>query len=311
MRSPRIQSGPRSSHTVLAVTVLLIAGSAPASAQTPPSPTGQAEQGQKDEIERLKTWPEVDKETVKLDVERLRKARTEEMGVQARDALIAAGAGVVPFLLPKFGIEQDEDALERIVVVLDAVTGAAHTRLLAESFDDRSSRVRIWSLQRAAAFPDSGVLGPAEKAHKTATKRKKRDRDEDEVFAAALCAASAGSFVGFEDIVVRAEKDWGKSGPAIHVALTAVRGPKATLRVAPWLEEKSRQRKTAGLRLLAACGDQETATRLVAPFLDDSDNTLRVAAINALRGIVDGDPPLEKLSVFEAIERANKWKSRL
>ncbi len=36
-----------------------------------------------------------------------------------------------------------------------------------------------------------------------------------------------------------------------------------------------------------------------------------VGAINALRGIIDGDPPLDKLPVFEAIERADKWKSRL
>jgi len=295
----------------LALAVLLPLLASPAAAQTPPpAPTGQTEKG-KEEIERLKAWPEVDEETVKLDVERLRKARTEEMGVQARDALVAAGAGVVPFLLPKYGIEQDEDALKRIVVVLDAVTGAEHTRLLAKDFTDRSVRVRTWSLRRAAAFPDPGVLAAAEKAYAAATKRKKRDRDEDEVFAAALCAASAGSFVGFEEIVERAEKDWGKSGQAIHVALTAVRGPKATEKVAPWLADESRQHKTAGLRLIAACGDKETATPLVAPFLDSTDNTLRVAAINALRGIVDGDPPLDKLSVFEAIERANKWKARL
>jgi hypothetical protein len=81
--------------------------------------------------------------------------------------------------------------------------------------------------------------------------------------------------------------------------------------VAKLLAATKRKTKVAGLRLIAACGEKESAKHLVLPFLDENDNSLRVAAINALRGIVDGDPPLNKLSVFEAIERANKWKARL
>jgi hypothetical protein len=50
---------------------------------------------------------------------------------------------------------------------------------------------------------------------------------------------------------------------------------------------------------------------LVLPFLDTNDNTLRIAAINALRGIVDGEPPIERLAVFDAIEMAKTWKERL
>jgi hypothetical protein len=38
---------------------------------------------------------------------------------------------------------------------------------------------------------------------------------------------------------------------------------------------------------------------------------VRVAAINALRGIVDGQEPLEELSVFGAIELAKTWKVRV
>lgn len=310
MRTLRAHLLPRVALTALALSFVCLPA-LPVAAQVPEARVADGEEDQEPEIKRLRTWPEANKETVKIDVERLRKARTTEMGVQARDALIEAGAGVAPFLLSKLGKEQNEDAVKRIFYVLDHVTGAAHTQLLAESFEDRSKATRIWALERVAAFPDPGVLEPAEKAYATAKKQKKRDLDEDEIYAAALCAASAGSFVGFDEIVEKAEKDWGQSGTAIHTALTAVRGSKATERVAPWLAESSRQRKTAGLRLLAACGDRDTATRLVAPFLDNSDNTLRVAAINALRGIVDGDPPLEKLSVFEAIERANKWKARL
>ncbi len=301
------------SVTRLCLGAALLVASLPAlPALSAVSPEEQ-EEAEKQEIERLEKWPKVDQETVKTDVERLRKARTAGMGEAARESLTATGAGVVPLLLPKLGVEKDEAARKRIAKVLDGVTGAEHTRLLAEYFGDRSRPVRSWALRRVALFPDDGVRAAAEKAYQAATKKKKRsDSEEEEVFAAALCAASTGSFTGFEAITGRASKEWSKNGKAIHVALAALRGREATKRVAPLLTERdSRKEKVAALRLLAACGEGHGATSVVAPLLDSTDNSLRVAAINALRGIVDGDPPLDKLSVFEAIERANKWKARL
>jgi hypothetical protein len=279
-----------------------------------PQEDGEAKQEQQEqeakEIERLEAWPKVDKETVKVDVERLRVARTEEMGEQADVALRQAGAGVVPYLLPKFGREKKEDAQERMLDVLNAVTDERHTRLLAESFGHKSVEVRKWSLRRVAHFPDAGVRKEAEKALAAARKRK-RDIDKDEIYLAALCCASAGSFEGFDDVAARAAKDWGDEGQVIHIALSALRSEEGTKRVAALLEDSKRKNKVAGLHLIAACGEKESAAHLVAPFLDDNDNSLRVAAINALRGIIDGDPPLDKLSVFEAIERAKKWKARI
>jgi len=54
----------------------------------------------------------------------------------------------------------------------------------------------------------------------------------------------------------------------------------------------------------------EDAIAIVKPQLDNTDNSIRIAAINALRGIVDGDLPIANLPVFEAIELAKKWKTR-
>ncbi len=262
-----------------------------------------------EELKRLEAWPEVDDDAVSFEIERLRKARTPEMGEQATAALIEIGAGAAPKLLARFGREKDEDATERMLEILDTVTGAPHTRLLAEFFDDKQLRTRTWSLQRVAQYPDAGVKGAAEAAFTAADKRK-RDRDDEEVWSAAVCAASSGSLIGFDVITADSKTNWKEHGEITHVALTALRGPEATKRVAPLLEG-DRKQKVAGLRLLAACGDKETATPLVRPILDTTDNSLLVGAINALRGIVDGDPPLGKLPTFEAIERAKKWKSRL
>ncbi len=264
----------------------------------------------KDEIKRLEAWPEVDERLVKSEVERLRKSRVPEMGTQAAAALVEIGPGAAPGLLDKFGKEKDPEALERMREVLETITGAEHTRLLAQYFSHGDLGTRTWVLYRVAGFPDAGLREGAEKAFKAANARK-RGRDDNEIFAAAVCAASTGSFDGFDLICADTESNWKEHGKLTHTALGALRGAEATSRVAPLLAEGSRKGKVAALRLLAACGDKATAAPLVRPILDSTDNTLRVAAINALRGIVDGDPPLDKLPVFEAIERANKWKSRL
>lgn len=294
------------------LTAVLLVGALDQAIAAPPSPCTPVQGSEAPEekpLERLEAWPEVDKKEVKLEVSKLQAARTEEMANQADVALRAVGAGAVPFLLPKFGKTKDEAARERMQVVLEAVTDARHTRLLAAEFTDKSSAVRAWCLRRVALFPDPGVRASAEAALAKASK-KKRDQDPEEIYLASLCCASTGSFTGFDKVVERARKDWGDEGKAIHTALVALRSPEGTRRVAALLDG-SRKDKVAGLRLLAACGELESAKPLVRPYLDDNDNSLRVAAINALRGIVDGAPPLDKLSVFEAIERANKWKSRL
>ena len=43
-------------------------------------------------------------------------------------------------------------------------------------------------------------------------------------------------------------------------------------------------------------------------FLDSNDNTVRVAAINAVLGIAENKPPVANLSAFEAVELAKKLK---
>lgn len=262
-------------------------------------------------INRLEAWPEFagsELSQVKRDIARLRKARTEEMGTEAQSALIGAGAGVVPLLLPSLGREKDPDAKQRITAVLEAISGAAHTRLLGELFSDRSQEVRVWCLLRCARFPDPGLLEPAEAAWKAVAKLGER-ADAGELQAAAVCAASAGSWASFEHVKKTALAAWGKSGDLIRTALEAIRGPQGIERTRDLLTSEDRKKIVAGLNLLSGCGD-EAAIPEVRAFLESDDNSIRVAAINAMRGIVDGAPPVENLPVFDAIEMANEWMRR-
>lgn len=270
---------------------------------------------QDEEVERLETWPALEKSAqaqLGKEVGRLRKARTPAMGTEAHKALVEAGAAAAPLLLTALGKERKEDARERIEAVLNAVTGPAHTRLLGAEFDAKSAAVRTFCLRRTALLPDPGLRELAEEAWKDVNARaEKKKAEEEELDAAALAVTAAGSLQGLERLLVRCEESWTRMQDSVHIAAQGARGAEATAQVAAWIEGASADRVIAGLRVLAGCGDTESAPSVVRPHLDAEHAQVRVAAINALRGIVDGDPPLEKLSAFEAIERAKRWKARL
>lgn len=304
--------------------VAVLALSAPVFAASPqaggdPLFRGKQADGKREDfskVERLKAWPEVAENraaTVKTDIERLRKAGTPEMAEQAEAALVAAGAMVAPGLIAAMGKERMDDARLRIENVLDQVVGPAHTGLLSQSFVDKSREVRTWALSRCAAFPDAGIVSEAEAAFAKATaahaKDPKAEGSEAEVFASALCATSAGSHKALEVLGKAAIDQWGKRGEGMRLALEAVRDEDATKFATTMLAEADRKKKVAALNMLGGCGTKD-AIAAVKPYLDNTDNSIRIAAINALRGIVDNDLPIANLPVFEAIELAKKWKSR-
>lgn len=284
----------------------------PGVCQDPPAPERAGEEDPAKGPKKLAAWPELeDAALAKREVQRLRKARTEEMGSQAHASLVELGAGCAPLLMEVLEKEKNDEALERTRAVLDLITDARHTRLVAAGFGSRGLALRLWSLRRAAAFPDAALLGEAEEALQSARDRKKGAAGEllEERRVAAMACAASGSMAGLDLLTELAREEWGDWGPSLRTALEGSRGPKASEAVSPLLGG-DRRAVVAGLRLLAGCGDA-SALRGVAPHLDSSDNSIRVEAINACRGIVDGDLPIARLSAFEAIEVAKQWRARL
>jgi hypothetical protein len=264
----------------------------------------------KKQVDYLTAWPApANKDALLVDIEKLCKARTPEMGAQARESLQNSGAAAVPFLLERLGKERDENASKRVREVLIAVTSAGHTRLLAKEFESRFETTRTFVLWRSAAFPDPAIRPAAEAAWKRIDKLGAK-ADPEERYAAALCAASTGSTAGLGVLQETALKSWDRRGGELRAALEGVRGPEATQLVLVRLKDADQKQKVAVLRLLAGCGDK-SALSTIKPLLDDDDNQIRVSAINACRGIAEGAPPLEQLPVFEAIESAKKWKEKI
>ncbi|MBL8863505.1 MAG: hypothetical protein JNK02_16065 [Planctomycetes bacterium] len=276
-----------------------------ARAEDPPRPAPAAQPA-----EKLAAWPKpADKDALLTDIERVVKAHIPEMAAGGREALITAGAAAVPFVLERYGKERDEAARKRLHEVLLAITAADQTRLLAKEFESKLLPVRVFTLHRSAAFPDPEIRDAADKAWARVAKAGDK-ADPEERYAAALCAASAGSVAGLEALFEACSgKRWDKEKREIRAALQGARGKPATDLLLAKLEKADRKTKVAVLRMLAGCGEKAQAARLKA-FLDDEDNTVRVTAINALRGMVDDAQPIEDLAAFEAIEMAKAWKGR-
>lgn len=268
-----------------------------------------------EEDAKLEAWPELPKgSALKKEIARLRKGSSEAMIEESSAAIAELGAGAVPDLLAALGSstlkgEKHDDAAERIAEALDAVTGLAHTRLIAAEFTHKSPRVRSWALARAGALPDPGTAEAAAAA--LALAREKPDKDfPDLPYAAAMACASAGNLDGMDLIQARAKDDWGDVGPSVRRAMECVRGDAATELVLDQMAGKDRANQVAYLRLLAGCGTKKALAE-VKSHLEGSDNSLRIAAINACRGIVDGEAPIERLSAFQAIEKAKSWAERI
>ncbi|MEZ6004009.1 MAG: hypothetical protein R3F17_05835 [Planctomycetota bacterium] len=286
----------------------------PALAQEPapaPAPeTGSDKDEAKKEPERLKEWPKVEDEAaLKLEVKRLMKASTENMGIQSAEALGKMGAGIAPSLLGELSRTRDKDAMQRIEDVLDGVLGAPHTRLLGEHFLSKSPAERRYAMKIVAKNPDPGTREQAEKAFAEATKERTRWEAKDR-YLAALCCAASGSKTGLDDLITAACENWGKTREDLSVSMLPLRDDTLTTDLIKRFDTGQRGDQVNGLRLLSIVGTQ-AAVPFVKPLLDSGDASIRVAAINACRGIVDHEPPLGNISAFDAIELAKKWKDRL
>lgn len=269
-----------------------------------------------DDDTRLAAWPELEDEPgAKREVLRLRKATTAEMAADSAARIKELGAAVAPLLLDALGKERDAEARARIALALTSITGAPHTRLLAERWDDDSEHVRAFTLTRVAAFPDPGLNDLARKhllalEARAADPKAKQRPSEEELDAAARAAVSASVYEGLARCLAQAERDWRANGEALRVACAGAQGEVGTALLIPMLTGAgSDATRVAALHLLAVVGTRDSVS-VVRRYLDFESNAVRVASINALRGIVDGAPPLDNLSVFTAIEEAKRWKER-
>ena len=105
-------------------------------------------------------------------------------------------------------------------------------------------------------------------------------------------------------------EDWRSRVGIVSAVLPAARGSEGADLVLDRMPADDIAARVTGLRLLRSLAPKHYAG-ILAVYLDHEQSNVKKEAINALRVVVDDDPPLENLSVFQAIELAQQWRARL
>lgn len=322
---------PCVSHRALLGALLLAAAGLAAAPRSAAEPGASAQESEvpEDEVERATEWPKPESKDALADaLIDLRRSESEDEVARSTEALASHGAAAAPRLLRALGRAKSDEEARRFIRVLEMITTPTHTRLLAESFDEREAVVRLFAMRRVAEFGDPGLRERAEDLHakaadaaaKAEAERKRRKQKEVdpgvtlELRRAIVLALSTGSTAPVEDAVaIAGSTAWSEWRPALEHAtrLGAAANEGLGDAFAALLDPSADAAVRVGaVRLLPHAGDRSHAKR-VAPLLDARENHVKVAAINALRQLVDGDEPLETISTFEAIEMAQEWKERI
>ena len=233
----------------------------------------------------------------------LRGGRTVEARAEGYATLQELGEGVVPLLLGDWAALVEAERLAELQTLLDALLAADALHLAWQEVASaapgaaRAYVVRRW---RDSDRKDLLEFLGARLA----------DADPEVAYAAAVGLLRRGDTRGWQPVVDYVTEHWVARAAAIRADFAGLeRGP-LTGRAAAALDARKRTDRLAGLHLFELFGVPEQAALLM-PALSESDTTLRLAAIDAARAVVDGAAPLERPSMTEIIERAEAWKKRI
>jgi hypothetical protein len=128
--------------------------------------------------------------------------------------------------------------------------------------------------------------------------------------AALLRSFSVEFLAGLGDEAYRPVFEWRDVSALIQSGLAHARDGELTDKLVKAMPRDDERRVVTGLRLLRSIAPKEYAG-VIATWLDAEQHAVKKEAINTLRAVVDGERPLENLSVFQAIDQAKKWKARI
>ncbi len=249
-------------------------------------------------------WPPLplrDKEAVQEAIFGLKRAKVEDRVKALSEQIRRFGKAAVPVLFE--GLRKTEgEARARIESLLDELTSREDAVLLSAHFAERDPAARLWVVRKCSSFGERSLVPKFEKLL--------GDADPEVAFYAAIACCRCGSFASFDRLKKIADRDWLARGRAVREALAGIRGPEAVERLRPDLDSDDPAAKVAALRLLSGAGPP-AAIPLVTRYLESPDLRLKLEAVNALRGMLDDAPPLERPSSFDLIEEVNRWRSRL
>lgn len=249
-------------------------------------------------------WPKLDgakADELRLAIVSLKKTLTPAGVEEMTSRITSFGKGAVPVIYESLARATGEDHA-RLLKPLEALVAADDGPRIAADCSSKLPPVRLFALRKAAELGAAGALPAAKKAL--------AEKDDEIRFQAALTTWALGSNESLPTLLQTAKSQWPKLGPRMRAALEKNRSEEATQKLLPGLRAKEWQDVCASLRMLAGVG-VPSASAEIKKLLDSEDARIKEDAINALRGVVDKAPPLERLSAFDLAEQANAWKRRV
>ncbi|MCA8973890.1 MAG: hypothetical protein KDC98_04175 [Planctomycetes bacterium] len=252
--------------------------------------------------QQLDAWPDLEK----ADSERLlgclvqfRKDK-ESLHESARDMLVAIGAAGMPLLFQKVS-DRPENINADLFQVFDRVLDERHAALLAREIKKPRVALRRYLVQRLCRF-----LDPNQRATLTATMK---DPDPETAYFAALGALALGEKAAMAPVLAYSKTHWDTTGEITAEVLTKARSREPGLWLFEAIAKAPAADQMAGLRLARYLAIKEQQM-ILRTYLQAPDHAVKKEAVNALR-VINGEDPIEKLSVFQAIEMAKEWLKKV
>ncbi len=265
-------------------------------------------------------WPTLAAKDDKRVATLIRRLETgaEADAAKALSELATLGAAVVPHLLRRMALpRQTDQAMTAVEGALDTIVRQEHGPLVLKVADDRALPARRWAIRWLTLHTDERwreVLTrhavPPPVPEGKPNQKPVEPPDADIVFCANLALAALRDTEALARVMETCHTAWRERHELVGRVLPAARSSEMASWVIRQMRPDDERSRVTGLRMLRYLAPKDYAGA-IALYLDSGESSVKREAINALRAVVDGDAPVEELSVFSAIEQAKSWKERL
>lgn len=264
----------------------------------PPQAAGKAT------VTKLAEWPALPQpqvEKVMGAVAQFHKPNAELYG-PARDQLVEIGEAAAPLLFQRTSDKQDAaDLNAQLFLVFDRMLRPEHAALLARELKKPRVELNRYLMARLCRFTDQD-MAPVLKAQRTS-------KDPETAFCAELGLLALSQKDAVPAVLAYTKANWDKVGALVAEVLPAARSISVGSAVFEAIANASIPDQMAGLRLCRYVAVKEHGM-IFRTYLQSANHQVKKEAINALR-VVNGEQPIETLSVFQAIEMAKTWLTKV
>lgn len=228
----------------------------------------------------------------------------------AREAeIVKLGRGVVPAVVQK-AHEKHKLQEAHLASILDKLLGKDDVAFVKGLLADPAPAVRVFAVRKLLSVTPTKADGDPELIE--LFKQSLNDADPEVKLAAALALADQHRADGLLVLIEALRSADKVKQEAVGQALHKLKGREAHKLVEGELSEKVKDadRRILVLKAIGMIGDPSAAS-LIGKSLEESNSRIQEAAVNALRGAVDGQPPVELATVFDLVKEIEAWKKRL